>query len=114
VSAYSFELVAATFTELSIARSPFPSFSGTFVTLTDKLQSAGAYPFQDDDPFVMRNCPHLFFVGNQPRFGTKVITGGTDGQTVRLVAVPSFSATGEIVLVDTETLDVSRVRIMGA
>jgi len=73
-----------------------------------------AYPFQDNDPFVMRNCPHLFFVGNQPQFGTKVITGGTDGQTVRLVAVPSFSATGEIVLVDTETLDVSRVRIMGA
>ncbi|KAH7032994.1 DNA polymerase delta small subunit [Microdochium trichocladiopsis] len=73
-----------------------------------------AYPFQDDDPFVMHTCPHLFFVGNQPQFGTKVISGGSDGQMVRLITVPSFSATGEIVLVDTETLDVSRVRIMGA
>ncbi|KAJ1329220.1 DNA polymerase delta subunit 2 [Microdochium nivale] len=72
-----------------------------------------AYPFQDDDPFVMRTCPHLFFVGNQPQFGTKVITG-PEGQSVRLIAVPSFSATGEIVLVDTETLDVKRVRILGS
>lgn len=107
--------MTATVSELSTPHPSFPSFSGIYITAaTDKVQFAGAYPFQDDDPFVMRNCPHLFFVGNQPQFGTKVITGGTDGQSVRLVAVPSFSATGEIVLVDTETLDVSRVRIMGA
>ncbi|KAI0969693.1 DNA polymerase alpha/epsilon subunit B-domain-containing protein [Xylaria arbuscula] len=76
-------------------------------TAPDTLWS---YPFQDDDPFVMHSCPHLYIVGCQPEFGTKVIQG-EDGQTVRLVAVPSFSATREIVLVDSETLDVSRVRI---
>ena len=69
----------------------------------------GSYPFQDDDPFVMETCPHLFFVGCQPEFGTKVIEG-PEGQAVRLIAVPSFSRTRELVLVDTETLDVSRVK----
>jgi DNA polymerase delta subunit 2 len=58
----------------------------------------------------MKECPHLYFVGCQPQFGTKVIQG-PDGQMVRLIAVPSFAATREIVLVDTETLDISRVKI---
>lgn len=70
----------------------------------------GSYPFQDDDPFVMKTCPHLYFVGNQPEFGTKLIKGG-DGQTVRLIAVPSFAATREIALVDSETLEVSKVKL---
>lgn len=68
------------------------------------------YPFQDDDPFVMKACPHVYFVGCQPEFGTRVISG-PEGQTVRLVAVPSFSESKEIVLIDSETLDVSRVKI---
>ncbi|KAI5865525.1 DNA polymerase alpha/epsilon subunit B-domain-containing protein [Durotheca rogersii] len=76
-------------------------------TAPDTLWS---YPFQDDDPFVMESCPHLFFVGCQPEFGTKVIEG-PDGQTTRLIAVPSFSATQEVVLVDSETLEVTRVKI---
>jgi DNA polymerase delta subunit 2 len=57
----------------------------------------------------MKECPHLYFVGCQPEFGTKVIEG-PQGQTVRLVLVPSFAATREIVLVDTETLEVSKVK----
>lgn len=58
----------------------------------------------------MKQCPHLYFVGCQPEFGTKVIQG-PDGQSMRLVAVPSFATTREVVLVDSETLDVSRVKI---
>ncbi|KAI1365325.1 DNA polymerase alpha/epsilon subunit B-domain-containing protein [Xylaria arbuscula] len=76
-------------------------------TAPDTLWS---YPFQDDDPFVMHTCPHLYVVGCQPEFGTKVIQG-EEGQAVRLIAVPEFSAKREIVLVDSETLDVSRVKI---
>lgn len=72
--------------------------------------SSGSYPFQDDDPFVLGSCPHLYFVGCQPKFGTKVIQGPA-GQSVRLVTVPSFSETKEIVLVDTETLEVTKVNI---
>ncbi|KAK6071800.1 DNA polymerase alpha/epsilon subunit B [Seiridium cupressi] len=69
-----------------------------------------AYPFQDNDPFVMKACPHLYFVGCQPEFGTRVISG-PEGQSVRLITVPSFKETKELVLVDTETLDVTRVKI---
>lgn len=58
----------------------------------------------------MNQCPHLYFVGNQPEFGTKTITG-TEGQEVRLITVPTFSASRELVLVDNETLEVTRVKI---
>jgi DNA polymerase delta subunit 2 len=58
----------------------------------------------------MQACPHLFFVGCQPEFGTKIIRG-PDGQMVRLITVPAFSATQEMVLVDSETLDVILVKI---
>lgn len=70
----------------------------------------GSYPFQDDDPFVIKSCPHLYFVGNQPEFGTRLIHG-PQGQSVRLIAVPSFVETKEIVLVDMETLEVTKVKI---
>lgn len=52
-------------------------------------------------------------MGNQPEFGTRIIHG-PEGQAVRLVTVPSFADTKEIVLVDTETLNVSTVKITTA
>ncbi len=58
----------------------------------------------------MKSCPHLYFVGCQPEFGTKIIQG-PDGQMTRLITVPSFAKTGEILLLDTETLDVTKVEI---
>ncbi|KAM5342587.1 hypothetical protein ACJ41O_013553 [Fusarium nematophilum] len=76
-------------------------------TAPDTLWS---YPFQEDDPFVMQACPHLYFVGCQPHFSTKVIHG-PEGQAVRLITVPSFSDSKELVIVDTETLEVERIKI---
>lgn len=61
----------------------------------------------------MKSAPHVFFVGCQPEFSTKVIDG-PEGQQVRLVTVPSFSEKKELVLVDTETLEVSRIRLATA
>ncbi|KAG5983236.1 hypothetical protein E4U55_000460 [Claviceps digitariae] len=78
-------------------------------TAPDTLWS---YPFQDDDPFVLKACPHVYFVGCQPRFSTKVITG-PEGQSVRLVTVPSFEDSKQLVLVDTETLEVEVVSFSG-
>jgi DNA polymerase delta subunit 2 len=63
----------------------------------------GSYPFRDCDPFILNETPHLFFAGNQPEFKTKIIVG-EDGQRVRLVAVPKFSETGKVVLVDVDSL----------
>lgn len=66
------------------------------------------YPFQDGDQFVVKECPHVYFAGNQPKFETSVIEGPQE-QQVRLVAVPSFRKTGQVVLMDLETLDVELV-----
>jgi len=59
---------------------------------------------------VLHDCPHIFFAGSQPKFDTALIEG-QDGQAVRLIAIPRFAETGEIVLVDMETLEVERVTI---
>lgn len=69
----------------------------------------GSYPFQDRDPFVIEECPHVYFVGNQPRYETTVIEGPA-GQTVRLICVPRFRDTGEVVLLDTDTLETEVVK----
>ena len=43
-------------------------------TAPDTLWS---YPFQDGDPFVVEDdaCPHVFVVGNQPQYGTRLVEG---------------------------------------
>lgn len=67
------------------------------------------YPFQDADQFVLKECPHVFVVGNQPRFGTRVIEGHL-GQKCRLVMLPKFRDSGKLVLLDSETLEVEVVK----
>lgn len=62
------------------------------------------YPYQSSEPFVLDDgwCPHVYFVGNQEGFGTRIVEG-PEGQRVRLVAVPKFggeNGRGEVVLVD--------------
>lgn len=86
------------------------------------------YPFQTHDPFVLQSCPHIFFAGNQPQFKTVVVEGdfplrlngadtdmadadeATASPRVRLLTIPKFSETGELILVDSETLEVEVVR----
>ncbi|KAG9566521.1 hypothetical protein KCU77_g17097, partial [Aureobasidium melanogenum] len=67
------------------------------------------YPFQDKDRFVIEKTPHVYIVGNQPRFESTVIQG-PDGQSCRIISVPRFKDTGEMVLLDMETLEVEVVR----
>lgn len=70
----------------------------------------GCYPFQDDDPLLIKDCPHVYFAGNQPSFGTRVIEGPA-GQRVTLIAVPKFKETGSMVLIDSETLEVESIEV---
>jgi DNA polymerase delta subunit 2 len=58
----------------------------------------------------MKECPHVFFVGNQPKFETVQVEGPL-GQIVRAIAVPEFSKTGEVVLLDLETLETEVVKV---
>ena len=57
------------------------------------------YPFKRKDPFIINESPHLYFAGNQPEFGTRLVEG-KDGQQIRLVLVPSFASTSTAVLVN--------------
>lgn len=68
------------------------------------------YPFQDDDPLILRDCPHIYLAGNREKFERKVIEGPA-GQQVLVVGVPKFSETGQVVLVDLETLEVELVEV---
>ncbi|KAK9716935.1 DNA polymerase delta small subunit Cdc1 [Basidiobolus ranarum] len=60
------------------------------------------YPFQESDPFVMQECPHVYFIGNQPEFSNQLVEG-PDGQQTRVILVPKFSETSTIVLVNLST-----------
>ncbi|KKY29054.1 putative dna polymerase delta subunit [Phaeomoniella chlamydospora] len=68
------------------------------------------YPFQDKDQFVVEECPHVYFVGNQPKFDSTVVEGPV-GQQVRIISVPKFNDSGEVVLLDVATLEVELVKI---
>lgn len=62
------------------------------------------YPFSQDDPFILTEAPHVYFVGNQPEFKFNILKG-LQGQVVSMVAVPSFHKSGTLVLVNLRTLD---------
>ncbi|XP_065065704.1 DNA polymerase delta subunit 2-like [Rhopilema esculentum] len=57
------------------------------------------YPYYTEDPFVLRDCPQVYFAGNQPSFVTKTVKGDS-GQSVLLISVPDFSTTSTAVLVN--------------
>ncbi|KAJ3016044.1 UNVERIFIED_CONTAM: DNA polymerase delta subunit 2 [Siphonaria sp. JEL0065] len=66
------------------------------------------YPFQDRDPFIIETHPDVYFMGNQPEFGTKLVTGSR-GEKTRIVLVPSFAETKTIALVNLRTLECRKV-----
>ncbi|CDS05496.1 hypothetical protein LRAMOSA08024 [Lichtheimia ramosa] len=68
------------------------------------------YPFQDQDPFIVDQSPHVFFVGNQSKFEHSLIEGA-DGQKIRVIMVPSFAKTGSIVLLNLSNLDCTEIQI---
>jgi len=67
------------------------------------------FPFSGKDPFVLTEAPHLYFAGDQPAFETAVVEGA-EGQRTRVVLVPRFDQTGQIVLVDLGTLEAEVVQ----
>jgi DNA polymerase delta subunit 2 len=68
------------------------------------------YPFQDDDPLLIKECPHVYFAGCQAEFGYRVIEGPA-GQKVSLISVPRFRSSRQVVLLDMETWEVEVVEL---
>lgn len=52
----------------------------------------------------MTKTPHIYFIGNQDKFASQLVTG-KQGQRTRVVTLPSFASTGTIALVNLRTLD---------
>ncbi|KAI5283155.1 hypothetical protein KEM54_002354 [Ascosphaera aggregata] len=84
------------------------------------------YPYQDKDPFTMESCPHVFFIGNQSATRSRTIeqrilkeSGDDDDDMeldeygsikVRLITLSKFSEKGEMLLLDTETLETEVIK----
>ncbi|KAJ9085082.1 DNA polymerase delta subunit 2 [Entomophthora muscae] len=68
------------------------------------------YPYSNQDPFVLTACPHIFFAGNQDEFATRMIAGD-NGQQTRMITIPSFSTSGQIVLVEASTLATTLINV---
>ncbi|XVE75719.1 hypothetical protein DITRI_Ditri12bG0115100 [Diplodiscus trichospermus] len=66
----------------------------------------GCYPFTDRDPFLIDSCPHVYFVGNQEKYETRMLEG-LEGQLVRLICIPRFCETGVAVMVSIKHLSPS-------
>lgn len=43
--------------------------------LTCFVGPLGCYPFYQKDPFIMEECPHVYFSGNAPSYQCKRVTG---------------------------------------
>lgn len=65
------------------------------------------YPYENKDPFTLDETPHLYFASNQPFLGSRKFELGNT--SVTLVSVGDFRVTGDIMVVDTETLSVEKV-----
>lgn len=66
------------------------------------------YPFENNDPFVLKETPHVYIVGNQPKFETSLVelyNNQDEKITVRIISVPEFSETNQCILLDLETLE---------
>lgn len=61
------------------------------------------YPFPDDDPFILQQAPHVYFIGNQPEFQMATAVGPQQ-QRIQIVLVPNFAKTGAMVLLNLKTL----------
>ncbi|KAH3661869.1 hypothetical protein OGAPHI_006048 [Ogataea philodendri] len=72
------------------------------------------YPYETEDPFSLDETPHVYFVGNQPKFETSELTlfsAKNSPATVRIVCVPDFSETGQVAVLDMDSLECTALQI---
>jgi DNA polymerase delta subunit 2 len=71
------------------------------------------YPFDERDPFTLLETPHVYIVGNQPRYETSMIELKRKNGAilpVRVIALPEFSETNACVLLDLQSLNCELVK----
>lgn len=58
---------------------------------------------------MLSHSPSVYAVGNQPAFESELMKG-LNGEVTRVVLVPKFSETGQVVFVNTASLAVQTMR----
>lgn len=71
--------------------------------------SLPCYPFKSTDPFVIDECPNVYFAGSAPAFATSLAVRPDSTTVTRIVALPSFPYTGIAAVVDLATLRIERL-----
>ncbi|GBG66496.1 hypothetical protein CBR_g63079 [Chara braunii] len=57
----------------------------------------GCYPFTTSEPFVIDSCPHVYFIGNQPAFSSRLIKEPEGQQKDKIPAFGFHQAKAELV-----------------
>ena len=68
--------------------------------------SLPCFPIAAVDPFVMTTAPQVLFAGNQPKFASKTVES-LGGKSTKVVCVPSFKETCEVVILNLRTRECS-------
>jgi len=69
----------------------------------------GCFPFIEKDPFIIDQCPHIYYCGNQEKLDYKTVEG-SDGQNVLLLCVPDFSKTSSVVMVNLKNYQIKEIK----
>jgi DNA polymerase delta subunit 2 len=76
-------------------------------TAPDSLHSS---PLVGQDPYILRDVPDVYFAGNCSEFASSEVF--ISDQRCRLVCIPDFSLTHEVVLVNLNTLETECIKII--
>eukprot|EP00475_Leptophrys_vorax_P016172 TRINITY_DN2261_c0_g1_i4.p1 TRINITY_DN2261_c0_g1~~TRINITY_DN2261_c0_g1_i4.p1 ORF type:complete len:228 (+),score=64.54 TRINITY_DN2261_c0_g1_i4:821-1504(+) len=66
-------------------------------------------PFAEDDPFVLEHLPNLYIAGD--RFSSAVSSRKVS-EDCTVVAVPNFSISGQVALIELPSMDVTQIQIL--
>ncbi|VEU21666.1 DEKNAAC102614 [Brettanomyces naardenensis] len=72
------------------------------------------YPYSGEDPFSLTETPHVYVVGNQPKFETSILEVKLKNDQVArvsIICVPDFSETGQCVMMNTNGLECKQFRV---
>lgn len=69
----------------------------------------GCFPFYDNDPFIVKEIPHIYFTSNQKKFQHKVIS--FNGSNVLLLSVPAFTESNTAVLVNLRNCECNTIQL---
>ena len=70
------------------------------------------YAYEEMDPFLLENTPHVYFVSNSKSFETKLITFKDKEEKgyCRLISIPVFKDTPQLILLDINSLQVFQIQ----